>query len=138
MCSSKSPGAVETFDISLYLYEGSHDFHDHTKKTSYLLGDEGAQQCHSRPEKNAAAQNDLPVKSVAKVTEDGCCHHETADENCKRENEKFHITYKKCLVASNNSMFPPPPNHEQMNVPCRSPCPNHVAMENENEKEKKK
>lgn len=32
---------------------------------SYLFGDEGAQQCHSRPEEDATAQNELPVESVA-------------------------------------------------------------------------
>lgn len=77
------------------------------KKTSYIFGDKGAQQCDSRPEEDAAAQNDLPVKSVAKVTEDGCRHHETADENCERENEKFHISY--------NTFFGFNTNHQNRN-----------------------
>ena len=56
----------------------------------YLFADEGARQSHDGPEENATAQDDLSVEAVAKVTEDGSCHHEAADEDCggkKKESE---------------------------------------------------
>lgn len=52
---------------------------------SYLFADEGARQSNNGPEENATAQDDLSVEAVAQVTEDGSCHHETADEDCRRE-----------------------------------------------------
>lgn len=55
---------------------------------SHLFADEGARQSHNGPEENAAAQNDLSVEAVAQVTEDGSCHHEAADEDCERKEER--------------------------------------------------
>lgn len=55
---------------------------------SYLFTDEGARQSNNGPEENATAQDDLSVEAVAQVTEDGSCHHETADEDCERKKEK--------------------------------------------------
>lgn len=54
----------------------------------YLFGDEGAAECHSRPEENATAQDDLPVETIAQVTEDGRCDHEAADEDCGNQNKR--------------------------------------------------
>lgn len=54
----------------------------------YLFTDEGARQSNNGPEENATAQDDLSVEAVAQVTEDGSCHHETADEDCKKNPEK--------------------------------------------------
>lgn len=54
----------------------------------YLFTDEGARQSNNGPEENATAQDDLSVEAVAQVTEDGSCHHEAADEDCKRREER--------------------------------------------------
>lgn len=51
----------------------------------YLFTDEGAHECNNGPEENATAQDDLSVEAVAQVTEDGRCHHEAADEDCKKK-----------------------------------------------------
>lgn len=51
----------------------------------YLFTDEGARQSNNGPEENATAQDDLSVKAVAQVTEDGCCHHKATDEDCGRK-----------------------------------------------------
>lgn len=67
---------------------------------SYLFTDEGARQSNNGPEENATAQDDLSVEAVAQVTEDGSCHHETADEDCegKKEKRKCYFGYcdRKC------------------------------------------
>lgn len=55
------------------------------RKYTYLFGDEGAGEGDGGPEEDATAQDDLPVETVAQVTEDGRRHHETADENCGRQ-----------------------------------------------------
>ena len=54
----------------------------------HLFADEGAGQRHNGPEENATAQNDLSVEAVAKVTEDGSCHHEAADEDWRKRNRE--------------------------------------------------
>lgn len=48
---------------------------------TYILVDEGAGQCHYRPEENTHTHDRLPVVPVAEVTEQRSQKHVTADEN---------------------------------------------------------
>lgn len=55
---------------------------------TYIFGNKGAQQCHKGPEENSTAKNDLSVETVPQVTENGCSHHETADEDWKEKQKQ--------------------------------------------------
>lgn len=59
--------------------------------TYLFVGDEGAGERHDRPEEDAAAKDDLPVETVAQVTEDRGSEHEAADEHCENIKERLDV-----------------------------------------------